>query len=65
MTNAGPIVAAVGASPTWTLLTRAGAFFGDLAALIGLILCVPLAIVVVGAPLALFIRLVMWLTGMQ
>jgi hypothetical protein len=43
--------------------TQAGVAIGDLLALAGIALCIPIVIVAIGAPFALAIRFVLWIAG--
>ena len=45
-------------------LWRATVAVGDLLGAAAIILCIPLAILVIGIPIALFVRLVLWSVGM-
>lgn len=56
--NATP--ATVGPSRT----RRAAQILGDLAAAIGAVLVLPFVLLAIGTPIVLFVRLVLWATGM-
>jgi hypothetical protein len=43
------------------LLRRAAGLVGELLALAGIVLCFPLAILAVGIPIALCVRLLLWI----
>lgn len=45
-------------------LWRAAVVIGDLFAAIGVVLCVPLVILAVGIPIALCVRLLLWIGGL-
>ena len=45
-------------------LRRAALVTGDLLGAVGIALCVPFVILAVGIPIALCVRLVLWITGM-
>ena len=47
--------------PRW--LRRAAGVVGDLLALIGIVLCFPFVILAVGIPIALCVRLLLWMIG--
>jgi hypothetical protein len=36
---------------------------GELLAAVGIVLCIPVAILVIGIPLALFVRILMWIAA--
>ena len=44
-------------------LRRAAAFVGDLLALAGIVFCIPFVILGLGIPLALTVRLLLWIAG--
>jgi hypothetical protein len=43
---------------------RAASMIGDLLGAVGLVLCVPFVILAIGMPIALGLRLLLWLAGM-
>lgn len=45
-------------------LRRAVEVAGDLSAAVGIVLCIPLVILAIGIPIALCIRLLLWLGGL-
>ena len=45
------------------LLWRAAMAIGDLLAAMGIILCIPVVILVIGTPIALCVRLLLWIAG--
>jgi hypothetical protein len=45
------------------LLWRAALAIGDLLGAVGIVLCIPLVIVVIGIPIALCVRFLLWITG--
>ena len=45
-------------------LQRATLIIGDLFAALGLVLCIPLVILAIGMPIALFVRLLLWIGGL-
>ena len=45
-------------------LRRIGGFVGDLLALGGIILCLPFVILAIAIPIALCVRLLLWITGL-
>ena len=47
-----------------TLLRRAAALAGDLLGAMAIVLCIPFAILAIGAPIALSLRLLLWLVGL-
>lgn len=51
------------ASPT-SSYPRVGALAGDLLGLAAIALCIPFVIMAIGAPVALGIRLLLWITGL-
>jgi len=46
------------------LLWRAAVAMGDLLGAVGIVLCIPFVILAVGIPIALCVRLLLWITGM-
>lgn len=46
------------------LLWRAVMFAGELLAAVGLVLCVPVVILAIGIPIALFVRFLLWIAGL-
>ena len=46
------------------LLWRTALAIGDLLGAVGIVLCIPLVIVVIGMPIALCVRFLLWITGM-
>jgi len=44
-------------------LWRAAVVIGDLLAAIGIVLCIPFAILAIGIPIALCVRLLLWIGG--
>lgn len=44
-------------------ISRAAQFAGDLLGAAAVIVCIPLAILAIGIPIALVVRLLLWLTG--
>jgi hypothetical protein len=46
------------------VLRRAAEILGDLLTLAAIVLCLPFVIVAIGTPIALCIRLVLWILGM-
>ena len=46
------------------LLRRAAPVIGDLLGAVGIVLCIPFAILAIGIPIALCVRLLLWITGM-
>jgi hypothetical protein len=56
-------------SEVWPLLARgpwrrAGVVIGDLFIAVSMVLCIPLGILAVGMPIALGVRLLLWLGGL-
>ena len=51
------------AAPDDSAICRAAQFAGDLLAAAAVIVCIPLAIVAIGIPIALVVRLLLWLAG--
>jgi hypothetical protein len=47
--------------PVW--LRRAAWLAGELLTMVGIVLCLPLAILAIGIPIALCVRLVLWVLG--
>jgi len=47
--------------PGW--LGRAGTGAGELLALLGIVFCIPFAILALGTPIALLVRLLLWIGG--
>ncbi len=47
--------------PGW--LRRAAAVVGELLAVVGIVLCVPFVILAIGMPIALCVRLLLWIGG--
>jgi hypothetical protein len=45
-------------------LWRSAVAIGDVFAAMGLALCIPFAIVAIGTPIALFVRLLLWMFGL-
>ena len=45
-------------------LWRATAFVGDLLGAVAIVLCIPFAILAIGMPIALCVRLLLWIVGM-
>jgi hypothetical protein len=45
-------------------LRRAAAVIGDLLVAVGIILCIPLVILAIGIPIALCVRLLLWIGGL-
>jgi hypothetical protein len=45
-------------------LWRSVVAIGDVFAAMGLVLCIPFAIVAIGTPIALFVRLLLWMFGL-
>ena len=45
-------------------LWRAALMVGDLLGALGIVLCLPFVILAVGLPIALCLRLLLWMTGM-
>jgi hypothetical protein len=45
------------------LLWRSAMAIGDFLAAIGIVLCIPVVILVIGTPLALGVRLLLWIAG--
>jgi hypothetical protein len=45
-------------------LRRAALVIGDLCAALGLVLCIPLVILAIGMPIALCVRLLLWIGGL-
>jgi hypothetical protein len=45
------------------LLWRSAMAIGDLLAAVGIVLCIPVAILVIGIPLALFVRFLLWIAA--
>lgn len=45
------------------LLRRAAAFVGELLALLGIVLSIPVVILAIGMPIALLVRLLLWIGG--
>jgi hypothetical protein len=45
------------------LLWLAALAIGDLLGAVGIVLCIPLVIVVIGIPIALCVRFLLWITG--
>ncbi len=50
----------VGSGP----LRRAAAVIGDLFAAVGVVLCIPFVILAIGIPIALCVRLLLWIAGL-
>jgi uncharacterized membrane protein len=46
------------------LLRRAVLVVGDLLAAVGIVLCIPFAILAIGIPIALSVRFLLWIAGM-
>jgi hypothetical protein len=46
------------------LLRRAAVVTGDLFAAVGIVLCIPLVILGIGIPIALCVRLLLWIGGL-
>jgi hypothetical protein len=46
------------------LLGRAAGFVGELLALVGIVCCIPFVILAIGSPIALAVRLLLWVGGM-
>ena len=46
------------------LLRRATAVIGDVSAAAGIVLCIPLVILGIGIPIALCVRLLLWIGGL-
>lgn len=44
-------------------LRRAAAVVGELLALVGIVLCIPFVILAIGMPIALCVRLLLWIGG--
>jgi hypothetical protein len=55
--HAGPLI---GPGLGW----RAASAIGDLLAAVGLVLCIPFAILAFAIPIALCVRLLLWIAGM-
>lgn len=47
--------------PGW--LRRAAAGVGELLAAVGIVLCIPFVILAIGTPIALLVRLLLWIGG--
>ena len=47
--------------PRW--LRRAASVVGEVLALAGIVLCIPVAILAIGMPIALLVRLLLWVGG--
>jgi len=70
-TTGAPDLASAGAATTPTRapldvprwLRRAAAVVGELLALLGLVLCIPFVILAIGMPIALLVRLLLWIGG--
>jgi uncharacterized membrane protein len=45
-------------------LRRAALVIGELLAAVGVVLCIPVAILAIGIPVALFVRFLLWIVGM-
>ena len=45
------------------LVRRAALVLGNLLAAVSIVLCIPFFILAIGAPLALFVRFLLWITG--
>ena len=45
-------------------MRRASSFIGDVLIGLAIILCIPFVLLVLGAPLALGVRFLLWITGM-
>jgi len=45
-------------------LRRAAVVIGDLCAAVGIVLCIPLVILAIGIPIALCVRLLLWIGGL-
>jgi hypothetical protein len=45
-------------------LRRAAVVIGDLFAALGIVLCIPLVILAIGIPIALCVRLLLWIGGL-
>jgi hypothetical protein len=45
-------------------LTRAGGVIGEFLVLVGLVCCIPFVILGIGIPIALVVRLLLWVGGM-
>jgi hypothetical protein len=45
-------------------LRRAALLIGELLAAVGVVLCIPFAILAIGIPVALFVRFLLWIVGM-
>ncbi len=45
-------------------LGRAASVLGDLLAAVAIVLCIPFAIIAIGLPIALSVRLLLWMSGM-
>jgi hypothetical protein len=62
------VLAATLSSRPWLegpgLLRRGAGLVGELLALVGIVLCFPLAILAVGIPIALCVRLLLWILGL-
>jgi uncharacterized membrane protein len=43
---------------------RAAVVVGDLLAAVGIVLCIPFVILAIGIPIALCVRLLLWIVGM-
>ena len=46
------------------LFRRAAVVVGDLLGAVAIVLCIPLVIVAIGLPIALFMRLLLWIGGL-
>jgi uncharacterized membrane protein len=46
------------------LLGRAAHIVGDLLLAVGVVLCIPFVILAIGTPIALCVRLLLWIAGM-
>lgn len=47
--------------PEW--LRRVAGLGGDLIAAVGIVICIPLAVLAIGIPIALCVRLLLWILG--
>lgn len=45
-------------------LRRAAGVVGDLLGVVAIVLCIPLVILAIGLPIALFVRLLLWIGGL-
>ena len=43
---------------------RTARIIGDLLAALGVVLCIPFVILAIGIPIALFVRILLWIAGM-